>query len=635
MVRAKSRLSAGAATAVLLAGLALSTGARATAAISAAADLEQMSIEELANVEITSVSKRAERLSQAPAAVYVISRDDIRRSGALNVPEVLRLAPNLQVAQRNSADYVISARGFNGINVNNKLLVLIDGRSVYSPLLSQVFWDSQEMMLDDIERIEVISGPGGVLWGANAVNGVINIITRSAADSAGISVSAAGGPFDRKLSLRYGGALGQNANFRIYARGFDRDSTPDTAGVADDDFGGLQTGFRIDGGLGQDSYTLQGDLYRNMGDGSWVYASGHNVLGRWNHPFSADSALTVQAYMDRAYRSGPGVRDRVNTYDLQAQQNLAFGGRHQVVVGGGYRFIQDRFLTNGGFFLDPPERDVSLANVFAQDEIALRNDLRLTLGLKLEDSSFSGLELMPSLRLAWRSGETGLLWASISRSVRTPSTVERDLVAPPLLQAAHDFDAESVIAYEAGYRVQPNRRSTLSVSVYYNDYDRIRSLGLADDPAFLQKLRNDLQAQTYGLEAWGDYRANDNWLLSGGVNLLHKDVNVRPGGIDLGNLVYAGNDPELPDVDPVAMERRPAGRGRRRPASGRRPADQQDTQLCRGRRPPGLQGHGRPRARARRPQSAEFRPPRDQFAKRFGLGDPTQHLPDRQSDVLR
>ncbi|MGZ9201341.1 MAG: TonB-dependent receptor plug domain-containing protein [Caulobacteraceae bacterium] len=395
-------------------------------------------------------------------------------------------------------------------------------------------------MLDDVERIEVTSGPGGTLWGANAVNGVINIITRHSLDTQGGLAVATGGDLERDLTIRYGGQIGTLATYRAYVQGFDRSRT---LGGPADAWNGLQAGFRVDGQTGSNTFTLQGDAYRNRAQYDYTYLSGFNVVGRWTRDFQSGASLTAQAYIDRAYRWAPFANDRVNTYDAQVQYSLAPGARHQIVLGGGYRYMQDRFLTDGFFFLDPPERDVSLGNVFIQDDIALRRDLKLTLGFKVEDSSFTGLEYLPNVRLAWDTGRTGLLWGAVSRSVRTPSTIERDLTAVGFVEPARNFQSESLIAFEAGYRVQPTAKTALSVSTYYNLYDKIRTLGLALDPAYLFILSNDIEGHTYGLEAWADYTPTDWWRLSAGVNLLQKDLHVKDGRIDISGLVYGGDDP--------------------------------------------------------------------------------------------
>jgi iron complex outermembrane receptor protein len=506
-------------------------------------ELRSLSLEQLSDLEVTSVSRRPEPISKAPASVYVITNEDIRRSGAVSLPEVLRLAPNLEVAEVNAHDYAISARGFDTFESANKLLVLIDGRSVYSPLHSGVFWDEQQVMLEDIDRIEVISGPGGPLWGANAVNGVINIITKAAAQTQGGLIAPYVGTKDSGVSARYGGALGDLGAWRAYALGFKRGETtaPDGHG-AGDDWDGHQAGFRTDLNAAGNAFTLQGDIYDNpLENDSTV--SGGDVLGRWRRQLSERSAVEVQAYYDAVDHDSPGVEDYSHTYDVQAQHNLALGDRHQLVWGGGYRVIDEKFKnTLNGFTLANPQDTIDLGNVFGQDTIALRDDLNLTLGVKVEYSSYTDFEYLPNVRLAWQVSDRTLLWSAISRAVRTPSRIDRELEAPGILSPASDFKSEKLIAYEAGYRGRPTDDTSLSVSLYYNDYDDLRALAVSPDTGLLT-FDNVLKGQIYGLEAWGEWQVTDWWRLSPGVNLLHKDLHLTDGGVEVAFDQHRGNDP--------------------------------------------------------------------------------------------
>jgi iron complex outermembrane receptor protein len=510
-------------------------------------DLKNLSLEQLADVEITSVSKRPESLIQAPAAIYVITSGDIRRSGVTSLPEALRLAPNLEVARLNASEYAISARGFNSIEASNKLLVLIDGRSVYSPVGSQVYWDQVNVMLADVDRIEVIRGPGGTLYGANAFSGVINVITKSAADTQGPLIDAGGGDFERDANVRLGGKLGDAATFRVYASSFDRDGLPKFAGdTTNDAYRGTQGGFRLDAGVGADAYTLQGDVYRNDMAGGGVNGvtevQGGNLLGRWTRQFSNDSSASVQAYYDHTERTGAGQSDFLRTYDLQGQDNFSLGGRQQIVWGGEYRLWAEDFTTPGPFFFPRPRATLGLGNVFAQDTVALRTDLKLTLGLKLEDNNFSGLDWLPSARLAWLPDDHSLVWAAVSRAVRTPNRIERELTLQGVLAPSPDFASEKLWAYEIGYRVQPSPRATLSVSTYYNVYDDLRTDGLTN-LALPIVLQNGMRGRGYGVEVWGEYRLTSWWRLKGGVNAQHRDLSVKPGLIDISALQAAGFDP--------------------------------------------------------------------------------------------
>jgi iron complex outermembrane recepter protein len=541
----RKRLAAGAVACLTL------CGAGAAHADVDPQDLSSLSIDELANLEITSVSRRAEPLSQAPASVYVISNADIRRSGVQTLPEALRLAPNLDVARLDALSYAISARGFNSFQSSNKLLVLIDGRSVYTQLFSGVFWEQQNVLLEDLARIEVISGPGGTLYGANAVNGVINVISKDAHETQGVLVSGAAGNEQVQGSLRYGGRFGGNGAFRVYATAFDRGNTLLPSGAdAGDGWNGYQAGFRADWGAGENSFTVQGDVYDYSVEaaGSLITPGGslrgQNLIGRWNRRLGDRSSLQIQAYYDNAERPAPLLSDARRTLDLLAQYDFPLAERHQVVVGGGYRWTEDEFINRlNPFVLDPESRQISLGNVFVQDTVRLSDSLTLIAGVKLEDSDFTELQVMPNLRLAWQPTPRTLLWASVSRAVRNPSRIDRELVFPGLLINGI-AGPESVVAYEAGYRGQPIANATLSVSVYFNQYDDLRTNELTTTPPIRVFVGNGAEGETYGLEAWGAYDLTDRWRISAGVNLLGKDLQPKPGVVDLSNLLAGGNDPD-------------------------------------------------------------------------------------------
>lgn len=513
-------------------------------------DLSHMSIDELANIEISSVSKKKESLSDAAAAVFVITQEDIRRSGYTSVPEVLRLAPNLQVARIDASQYAITARGFNE-NTTNKLLVLIDGRTVYTPLFSGVFWDVQDVMLQDIERIEVISGPGGALWGSNAVNGVINIITRSAHATQGTLLNAGVGTEERGGAARYGGKLNDNTAFRVYAKGFERDGTERANGTdAHDRWHKQQAGFRLDSDDAGDKFTLQGDLYDGESDqrvGSDKTFSGVNLLGRWNHALGGDDSLQVQAYFDRTRRDYPGLfREQLDTYDLDIQHRFRWRQGHDIVWGGGYRVMEDSVENSASLAFLPTQRSLKLANLFVQDSIALADALKLTLGIKLEHNSYTGTETQPSARLAWKLDEKSLVWSSVSRAVRTPSRIDAEFFvpanAPFRLIGNEDFESEELIAYEVGYRADPTAKLSFSVSAFYNDYDKLRSVELS--PGGLPfVLGNKMRGNTYGVEMWGNYRVNDWWRLSAGYNYLKKDLELASDSSDTSSLDNAETDP--------------------------------------------------------------------------------------------
>ena len=512
-------------------------------------DLSRLSLEELSMVEVTSVSRRPEALADAAAAIFVISADDIRRSGASSLPEVLRLAPNLNVQRVNAVDYAISARGFNGYETSNKLLVLVDGRSIYSTLSSGVFWDARDVMLQDVERIEVISGPGGALYGSNAMNGVINIITRGAAETRGTLISVGAGDDDAAWALRHGGDLGGAGAWRAYLMGHVRgESRALTGQEANDDAEGMRAGARADWAVGENRLTLQGDMFDNQVAvnedllGTETHVRGGNLLGRWTRPL-AGGELQVQAYFDRHEREEPGTLEESDTWDLAVQHATDFG-RHRLVLGAGHRVVDSRFdAAPGGAFLDPAQRTLTLTNIFVQDQIALREGLTLTLGAKFEDNSFSGQEFLPNVRLAWHRAGGDLLWGAVSRASRTPNRIERDLTLPGFLVGA-DFRSETVTAYELGYRANPVPRMSFSVNAFYNVYDDLRTVSITPATFFPLHLSNNGEATTWGVEAWGSYDVSPAWRVSAGLSTLTKDYDATLTPDDISGLVSIGDDPD-------------------------------------------------------------------------------------------
>ena len=508
-------------------------------------DLRNLTIEDLANLKVTSVSKRPEALADAAAAIYVITAEDIRRSGATSLPEVLRMAPNLEVARINGYSWSVTARGFNSPETANKLLVLIDGRSVYEPIGSGVLWEQVDVDLANIQRIEVISGPGGTLWGANAVNGVINIITRNASAAQGLHVQATAGAAERTASVRFGGKLGQNASFEVFADSFGDDETPAVnAGDAfNDTFRGTQGGISVDGNLGADSYTVKAGAYRNTVT-DWGHLDGYNLIGSWIHVLAGGSTVVAHATASHDDRVNPVLDERRDTFGVDAQQTIARGGRHKFVWGGEYRFWRQFYDSHVAFRFADPETTISVGSVFAQDEIALRPDLKLTLGLKAENSSYSGFDWLPNARLAWQADNDSLLWLAASQAVRTPNRVERELEWPGVLPPSPDFQAEKLTAYEAGWRAQPGKHLSLSLSAFYNVYDDLRTETFTPGPVLPVFLANGGRGTTYGLEAWGKYEVLPGWRINAGLNLLHKHFTLKAGYNDLTNLAVAGMDPD-------------------------------------------------------------------------------------------
>jgi iron complex outermembrane recepter protein len=516
--------------------------------------LSRMSLEELANVEVTSVSKTAQSLSSAPASIYVITREEILRTGVMSIPEALRLAPNMQVTQLNSSEYSNGARGLAGSpdlqNFSNKTLILIDGRSVYSPLFSGVVYDMQDVLMDDIDRIEVISGPGATLWGANAMNGVINIITRKAADTKGAVLRLDAGEEEQAIGARYGAALGDNGAFRVYAKWFDRGVSEFANGdSAQDDWSKVQVGFRSEVGGPDNMFTVQGDYQRaeqNFVEDDGVGFTGANVLGRWEH--AGTVSTRVQVYFDRVQRDHPpsGIEYDINTYDFELQQSAELGTRHHLIWGAGRRGNDYNTVNNVLAFV-PDHRTLEQTNVFVQDNISLSGGLKLIAGVKFEDDSYSDGSVLPDLRLSWAPNDTTLFWIAGSKAIRSPTPFDTDVqefVDGQLFAIGDpDFKAEKVTAYEIGYRGQPDASVSFSASVFYDDYDDLRSIEIT--PVTLLPLRwgNLIEGSTYGVEAWANLQVNSWWRLSPGFRSLHKRLKFSEGASGLVGVSQAGNDP--------------------------------------------------------------------------------------------
>lgn len=544
----KACVQAGSAVA---AAVVLCLGAPAFAQPAAQGDLADLSLEELANLQITSVSRRAERLADAPASVFVITREDIRRSGATSLPEALRLAPNLQVARIDARQYAIAARGFNGTAASNKLLVLIDGRTVYTPLFSGVFWDAQDTFLDDVERIEVISGPGATLWGTNAVNGVINVITRRSSETLGTAAVAGVGTLERGAAARHGIALARGGAFRVYGKYLDRDNTVRASGAAvPDAWHNGQAGFRADWGTAASGWTFQGDAYRGTIDQAApgdVRISGGNLLARWNETAAHGGRWQVQAYLDQSERDIPGtLEERLNTFDVEIQNAFQAAAGHFVTWGGGHRYSRDHVTNSAALAFLPADRTLRWTSLFAQDEIELRSRLRLTAGARVEDNPYTGAEFLPSARLAWKSPADSLIWGAISRAVRAPSRIDREFFAPAqppfAIAGGPDFRSEVSNVFELGYRSAPSPAFSYSATVFHSIHDHLRALEPGPGGALV--LGNEMEGSSTGLEAWGSLRAAENWRLSAGVTLLDQDLRLKSAPADPSSLRVAGNDPQ-------------------------------------------------------------------------------------------
>jgi len=505
--------------------------------------LKHLTLDQLMNIDVMSVSLRPQRLFETPSAIQVITQDDIRASGATSLPEALRLASNLQVAQVDARQWAISARGFNGTTAN-KLLVLIDGRTVYTPLFSGVFWDVQDVLLSDVDRIEVISGPGATLWGANAVNGVINVITKDAKDTGGLLVTGGGGTELRGLgSARYGGGLGAHGNYRIYGKAFSRDPSLLSNGQAAPDGWHMgQGGFRLDWEAPDSNrLSLHGDWYDGriaQASPGHIAVSGGNVMAKWAHPFSARSDLTVQAYYDRTHRDIPGTfGEDLDIYDIDLQHRTVVGTRHDVVWGVGYRLINDRVVNTAALAFLPPHVARQWFTAFAQDEIALASDrLHVTLGTKIEHNDYTGFEIQPSGRVNWTFSPSRTLWAGISRAVRTPSRIDRELYAPGqppyFLAGGPSFHSETELAYEVGYRHQQGA-VVLAFASFYSRYHGLRSVEQVNPPNPTPiVIANGQDGESYGGEATASYRITDDWQVHAGYTELRVHIWPNPGSTD-------------------------------------------------------------------------------------------------------
>ncbi len=517
-----------------------------------------LSLDQLSEIEVTSVSKKAEKAKDAPAAIYVITQEDIRRSGMTKLPELFRMVPGMSVAQAGSNGWAISERGFND-KFANKALVLIDGRTVYSPMFSGVLWDAQDVVLEDIERIEVIRGPGATLWGANAVNGVINIITKSAKDTQGSMAVAGTGTLDRANTvLRHGMKVGEDTYVRTYAKYNNTDELRSQAGDgAQDEWHKEQAGFRADSKLNAtDDLTVQGDVYHALENNLYylpdltagalvtpaqvdVQVSGANLLMRYNTNLSNQSALTFQAYYDGTDRKIISYNNHTDTLDFDLQHVWTGFTDQEIVSGLGYRLIADSNKYTYYYTLTDLDRNDQLFSAFVQDKIALADDIFLTLGSKFEHNDYTGFEYQPSARMSWLINEDRMMWGSVARAIRTPNRFSET----GLLKAAAggggylvshpnpNLESEQLIAYEMGYRFKPTQNTSVDSSVFYNDYSNVAigSLGAAYavvDPLLGVIGQRDLDAsnnnaaRSFGIEIDGKMDISQNWQLAAGYSYI-------------------------------------------------------------------------------------------------------------------
>jgi iron complex outermembrane receptor protein len=509
-------------------------------------ELDKLSLEALANVRVTSVSRRSEAAADAAASVYVISGEAIRRSGLATLPEVLRLAPNLQVARVDARNYAVTARGFNSA-FENKLLVLIDGRSVYTPLFSGVFWDAQDVVLEDVERIEVISGAGATMWGANAVNGVINIITKAAGATQGSQVSASVQRDLRIGSVRQGGALAGGGRYRVYAKTLEHEDIARENGL--DNLTGWkrsQAGFRADWGDSSLGSTVQGDAYKgalHQQGTRDIRIAGANLLARKTMRLEDGSELMAQAYWDFTERDQPlAFVEHLNTLDLQLQHSLTLAERHRLVWGAGYRKAYDRLANGAGFAFLPASLDMHWGNAFVQDEIDVTDTLRLIAGAKFEHNNYTGMEFLPTLRLAWKPTGASLAWASASRTVRAPSRIDRDFYSPSApavvngvpqyaIAGGPEFRSEVANVFELGYRIQLLPGLSYSATAFASDYERLRTLE-PNQHGSGSVFRNLAHGRAKGIEMWSTWEATTALRLSAGLVLQQVRTSTEAGSRD-------------------------------------------------------------------------------------------------------
>jgi iron complex outermembrane receptor protein len=549
-------------------------------------NLKHLSLEQLGSIEVTTVSKDPQQVLKTPAAVFVITQEDIRRSGATSIPEALRLAPGVEVARVDADHWSVAIRGFAG-QFSKSLLVLIDGRSVYTPLFEGVFWDVQNVMLEDVERIEVIRGPGGTIWGANAVNGVINIITMSSENTRGALVALGVGNVDQGTgSVRYGGTAGKDFNYRIYGIGSIRGPEFHSDGDGFDRWRMGQMGFRTDWKSGQkDTFTVQGDIYRGQsGDRTFIATfspptetqqdakasvSGGNLLARWQHTTGEGSDIQIQAYFDRTNRQEIELGETRDTFDIDFVQHARVRGDQELTWGLGARVSPSNFVqSSAGVNFLPNKQTDSIYSGFVQYEVPIVHDkLTLTAGTKLEHNNFSGFEYEPSVRLLWTPTARQSFWAAVTRAVRTPSRLDQDVAFAILVQATPPppiyfeilgnpkLRAEQLIGYEVGYRTEINRNVYVDFTAFYNTYKDLQGYGPpfpaeANTPPpphifFVLPYANVIRGSTVGTEIAPNWKITRWWQVRGSYSFLHMDLKDKPGFTDVGNLLssYLGSSP--------------------------------------------------------------------------------------------
>jgi iron complex outermembrane receptor protein len=588
MTTARDRLPAGACDPVrnhiaLLVCLMLLLMARSVVAQPSADELKRLTLQELMQIEVISISRMPATVWRTPAAVYVLTQDDIRRSGATSLPDVLRLVPGLQVSRIDSGAWAVAIRGLAN-QFSKAMLVLIDGRSVYTPLFAGVYWQVQDTVLEDIDRIEVIRGPGATVWGSNAVNGVINVITKSARDTTGTLVSALAGNVDHVVgAARVGTAIGNGA-IRVYGKAFSRGPQYHARPPEYDAWREGQGGFRADWSRGtRDSFTVQGDGYHTPVGSQLRISSfdppfqaivndditftGANLLARWKRQLAPASQVKVQVYWDHTGQSGPQLENVRDTVDVDFVHEVTVR-RHQVVYGAAARISPERSTqvaatTN----LDPANPTYQLYSAFAQDQIQVGKKLTVTVGSKFEHNSYTGLEVQPTVRILWNQNDRQSAWAAVTRAVRSPARLDRDVslfllartTPPPIyldVVGSSSFDSETLVGSEAGYRVLAGPQFALDLAVFHNRYSGLAGLGNftpfapVSGPPGVPRLvgtsawTNAVDGPTYGFEVAPDWRPTAWWQLRGSYSYLQADLHTRPGLTNTSwEQVYEGSSP--------------------------------------------------------------------------------------------
>lgn len=539
--------------------------------------LGEMSLEDLMNVQVTSVSRHAQKISEAPAAVTVITQDDIHRWGLHSIPEALRLAPGMSVARMDANDWAISARGFND-QYANKLLVLVDGRTVYVPFYAGVDWDTQDYLMQDLERIEVIRGPGATLWGANAVNGVINIQTKSARDTQGVLVTGLGSNVDDVGAARYGGKIDDDTFFRLYGQFRKTEEFDETSGRGH--FDGWQStrgGFRIDRyGTDKDTLTLEGEAFQELfGDRDTLanpafvppftteaestnYSTGQYVLGRWTHAISDESEFSAQFYYDHFARQENELDFEQDTIDGEFQHRFPVGSIQSIIWGAGVRFVSDSTSQTLIADVDPPNKQHYRLAAFAQDDVTVVPErLHFIVGSKFEYSSYSEFEYQPSARVLWTPHERHTVWGAISRAVHTPTREVQDgtfllqefpgqggVPTAVVTTPNRDEKSEELLAYELGYRVKPIDQLTFDVATFFNHYEGLRSIDNST-PQFVPTpsphvlvtapAGNSIDADSYGVEVGMNLNITRDWLLAASYSFVDIRANPRSSSTDTNN----------------------------------------------------------------------------------------------------